>query len=80
VSQFTETMFFNARCSFKGMTTGEPDAPNRQTWTEVHQQARCDARGLAVPDVRRGDAVAVLAGAPSRSPRSRRAVGCAAVV
>ncbi|MDT5187146.1 MAG: fatty-acyl-CoA synthase, partial [Mycobacterium sp.] len=47
MSQFTETMFFNARCSFKGMTTGEPDAPVRHTWTEVHQRARCVAGGLA---------------------------------
>jgi fatty-acyl-CoA synthase len=64
VSQFTETMFFNARCSFKGMTTGEPDAPVRHTWTEVHQRARCVAGGLAASGVGHGDAVAVLAGAP----------------
>ena len=64
MSQFTETMFFNARCSFKGMTTGEPDAPVRHTWTEVHQRARCVAGGLAASGVGHGDAVAVLAGAP----------------
>jgi fatty-acyl-CoA synthase len=57
-------MFFNARCSFKGMTTGEPDAPVRHTWTEVHQRARCVAGGLAASGVGHGDAVAVLAGAP----------------
>jgi fatty-acyl-CoA synthase len=64
VSQFTETMFFNARSSFKGMTTGEPDAPVRHTWAEVHQRARSVAGGLAAGGVGHGDAVAVLAGAP----------------
>ena len=64
MSQFTETMFFNARCSFKGMVTGEPDAPVRHTWAEVHQRARCVAGGLAAAGVGHGDAVAVLAGAP----------------
>ncbi len=64
MSQFTETMFFNARTSLKGMTTGEPDAPVRHTWTEVHRRARCVAGGLAAAGVGHGDAVAVLAGAP----------------
>ena len=64
MSQFTETMFFNARCSLKGMTTGEPDAPVRHTWTEVHQRARQVAGGLAAAGVGHGDAVAMLAGAP----------------
>ncbi|HEY6649626.1 MAG TPA: AMP-binding protein, partial [Mycobacterium sp.] len=64
MSQFTETMYFNARCSLKGMVTGEPDAPVRHTWTEVHQRARHVAGGLADWGVGPGDAVAVLAGAP----------------
>ena len=64
MSQFTETMYFNARCSFKGMTTGEPDLPVRHTWAEVHQRARHIAGGLAASGVGHGDAVAVLAGAP----------------
>ena len=64
VSQFTETMYFNARCSFKGMVTGEPDFPIRHTWAEVHQRARHVAGGLAASGVGHGDAVAVLAGAP----------------
>src|SRR6476620_2810303 len=57
-------MYFNARCSFKGMVTGEPDLPIRHTWAEVHQRARYVAGGLAASGVGPGDAVAVLAGAP----------------
>jgi fatty-acyl-CoA synthase len=64
VSRFTETMFANAQWSINGMTTGEPDAPVRHTWAEVHQRASQVAGGLAKAGVGHGDAVAVLAGAP----------------
>jgi fatty-acyl-CoA synthase len=64
VSRFTETMYANAQSSLKGMTTGEPDAPVRHTWGEVHERARRVAGGLAASGVGHGDAVAVLAGAP----------------
>src|ERR1700736_1244147 len=64
VSRFTETMYTNAQCSPRGMTTGEPDAPVRHTWGEVHERARRIAGGLATSGVGHGDAVAVLAGAP----------------
>ena len=64
MSRFTETMFANARRSRHGMITGEPDAPVRHTWGEVHERARRIAGGLAAAGVARGDAVAVLAGAP----------------
>jgi fatty-acyl-CoA synthase len=57
-------MFANAQWSFKGMVTGEPHAPVRHTWIEVHQRARQVAGGLAAAGVGHGDAVAVLAGAP----------------
>lgn len=57
-------MFANAQSSLKGMNTGEPDAPVRYTWAEVHQQARQVAGGLAAAAIGHGDAVAVLAGAP----------------
>ena len=46
------------------MITGEPDAPVRHTWGEVHERARRIAGGLAAAGVGHGDAVAVLAGAP----------------
>jgi fatty-acyl-CoA synthase len=64
VSRFTETMFHNARSTLQGMVTGEPDAPVRHTWGQVHKRARRVAGGLAAAGVGRGDAVAVLAGAP----------------
>jgi fatty-acyl-CoA synthase len=64
VSTFTETMYRNARWSSKGMVTGEPDAPVRHTWAQVHERARRIAGGLARCGVGHGDAVAVLAGAP----------------
>jgi fatty-acyl-CoA synthase len=64
VSRFTTTMFANAQRSPKGMNTGEPGAPVRHTWAQVHQRARRIAGGLAQAGVGHGDAVAVLAGAP----------------
>ncbi len=64
MSTLTETMYSNARWSLKGMVTGEPDAPVRHTWAEVHESARRIAGGLARSGIGRGDAVAVLAGAP----------------
>ncbi|MEZ0358948.1 fatty acyl-AMP ligase [Mycobacterium sp. SA01] len=64
MSQFTETMLSNAQWSMKGMVTGEPDAPVRHTWAEVHARASRIAGGLAAAGVGHGDAVAVLAGYP----------------
>jgi fatty-acyl-CoA synthase len=64
MSTFTEMMFINARWSLNGMVTGEPGAPIRHTWVQVHQRARHVAGGLAAAGVGHGDAVAVLAGAP----------------
>ena len=64
MSRFTENMFRNAHESTKGMVTGEPHQPVRQTWLEVHQRARRVAGGLAAVGVGHGDAVGVLAGAP----------------
>ncbi|HXO83411.1 MAG TPA: fatty acyl-AMP ligase, partial [Mycobacterium sp.] len=64
MSRFTQTMYDNAQRSLKGMITGEPDAPVRHTWGQVHERARRVAGGLAAAGVRHGDAVAVLAGAP----------------
>jgi acyl-CoA synthetase (AMP-forming)/AMP-acid ligase II len=64
VSRFTETIFGNAQTSINGMVTGEPHAPLRHTWIEVHEQARRIAGGLAFAGVWHGDRVCVLAGAP----------------
>lgn len=64
MSRFTETMYANALSSIKGLNTGEPHAPIRHSWAEVHQRARRIAGGLAASGVGPGDAVAMLAGAP----------------
>jgi fatty-acyl-CoA synthase len=64
VSSFTETMFRNARTSTNGIVTGEPYAPVRHTWAEVHERARRAAGGLAGAGVGHGDRGGVLAGAP----------------
>ncbi|WP_375486566.1 fatty acyl-AMP ligase [uncultured Mycobacterium sp.] len=64
MSRFTDTMYNNAYASSRGMVTGEPRAPVRHTWAEVHEQARRVAGGLARAGVGHGDAVGVLAGAP----------------
>ena len=64
MSTFTETMYSNAKWTLRGMVTGEPDAPVRHTWSEVHERARCIAGGLAGNGIGHGDAVAMLAGAP----------------
>ncbi|OMC12007.1 long-chain fatty acid--CoA ligase [Mycolicibacter heraklionensis] len=64
MSRFTDNMFRSARESSKGMVTGEPHAPVRHTWGEVHERARRIAGGLAAAGVGPGDAVGVLAGAP----------------
>jgi fatty-acyl-CoA synthase len=64
VSRFCDVMYENARASTRGMVTGEPHAPVRHSWGEVHRQARRVAGGLAAAGIGHGDAVAVLAGAP----------------
>ena len=65
MSRFTETMFSNAQRSVNGMITGEPNAPVRHSWAQVHQRSRQVAGGLAAAGVGPGDAVAVLAGVPA---------------
>ena len=64
MSRFTQTMYDSAQSSLKGMVTGEPNAPVRHTWCQVHERARRVAGGLAAAGVGHCDAVAVLAGAP----------------
>ncbi|MDT5299231.1 MAG: fatty-acyl-CoA synthase, partial [Mycobacterium sp.] len=64
MSRFCDVMYENARASTRGMVTGEPHAPVRHSWGEVHRQARRIAGGLAAAGIGHGDALAVLAGAP----------------
>ncbi|RDI52769.1 fatty acyl-AMP ligase [Nocardia mexicana] len=64
MSLFTDEMYATARRTARGLVTGEPDAPRRQGWGEVHRIARRMAGGLARAGIGHGDAVGVLAGMP----------------
>jgi fatty-acyl-CoA synthase len=64
VSRFVEAMLDSAQSSTRGLVTGEPGAPKRLSWGEIHQRARRVAGGLAILGVGPGDRVGVLAGAP----------------
>jgi fatty-acyl-CoA synthase len=64
VSAFTTEMFTAAPVFGKGMVTGEPHAPVRHTWAEVHCTASRMAGSLAKAGVGPGDSVAILAGEP----------------
>lgn len=64
MSRFTDEMYQTAQTSDRGLVTGEPDAPVRQTWGEIHRTARRMAGGLAAAGIGSGDAVGVLAGMP----------------
>ncbi|MFQ6325770.1 fatty acyl-AMP ligase [Nocardia sp. CWNU-33] len=64
MSRFTDEMYATANTSTHGLVTGEPDAPRRQTWGEIHQIARRMAGALAEAGIGHSDAVGVLAGLP----------------
>ncbi|MEE2031614.1 fatty acyl-AMP ligase [Rhodococcus chondri] len=64
MSRFTDEMYATAQSSKRALVTGEPDVPLRQTWGEIHAQARCMAGALADAGIGHGDAVGVLAGLP----------------
>jgi fatty-acyl-CoA synthase len=67
MSRFVDTLVATAAGGGqqRGMVTGEPREPVRRTWAEVHEQARRVAGSLIEGGLRRGSAVAVLAGAPA---------------
>ncbi|QBJ97606.1 long-chain fatty acid--CoA ligase [Rhodococcus sp. ABRD24] len=65
MSKFTDEMYATAATSSQALITGEPDAPLRQEWGEVHRQARCMAGALADAGIGHGDAIGVLAGMPA---------------
>ena len=64
MSRFTDEMYETADRSPHGLVTGEPDAPRRQSWGQIHEQARRMAGALAAADIGHGDAVGILAGNP----------------
>jgi fatty-acyl-CoA synthase len=70
MSRFLATLLDSAARSTRGMTTGEPAAPVRRSWGEVHEQARLRAGALlagadGVPALAPGSSVGVLAGEPA---------------
>lgn len=65
MSRFVDSMLSSAGSSPRSLVTGEPAAPVRFSWGEVHQRARRVAGGLAAVGVGPGDRVGVLAGAPA---------------
>jgi fatty-acyl-CoA synthase len=64
VSRFVDSMLRSAASSSRGLVTGDPGAPVRSTWGEIHQRARRVAGGLAALGVGPGARVGLLAGAP----------------
>lgn len=62
MSRFLAMLLDSAARSSRGMTTGEPEAPVRRTWSQVHETALRMAGGL---DLAPGAAVGVLAGEPA---------------
>jgi fatty-acyl-CoA synthase len=67
MSRFVETMLSTARegGQRRGVTTGEPKAPVRRTWAEVHETAREQAGSLVAGGLAAHDAVALLAADPA---------------
>ncbi|WP_309114878.1 fatty acyl-AMP ligase [Saccharothrix sp.] len=75
MSRFVDTMVATAAsANDRGMTTGEPTAPTRRTWAEVHEEARRMAGALVAGGVAPGEAVAVLAGDPAEIAPAVQAV------
>ncbi|GGK74821.1 fatty acyl-AMP ligase [Mangrovihabitans endophyticus] len=64
MSEFLDRVIVTAARTERGLVTGEPGAPHRQTWAALHRRAREMAAALIADGVRPGDAVAVLAAEP----------------
>ncbi|WP_018683299.1 fatty acyl-AMP ligase [Actinokineospora enzanensis] len=66
MSRFVDTLLDTARArgDRKGITTGEPTAPVRHTWGEIHDRALRMAGALVAGGLDRYGAVAVLATTP----------------
>jgi fatty-acyl-CoA synthase len=65
MSRFVDILLETAGTSDKGIITGEPDAPVRHSWAEVHEGARAMAGALVEGGLAQHSAVAVLAADPA---------------
>ena len=65
MSRFVDILVATAAGSSRGIVTGEPKAPVRQTWAQIHEQARRMAGALVAGGLTPGSAVAVLAAEPA---------------
>jgi fatty-acyl-CoA synthase len=73
MSRFLAMLLDSAARSPRGMTTGEPKAPARRTWPEVHASALRMAGALR-PELDPGSSVGVLAGEPASIAPAAQAV------
>ena len=65
MSRFVDTLLATASGTTRGFVTGEPTAPHRSTWGEVHELATKMAGALVAEGFEPGAAVGVLAGEPA---------------
>ncbi|MER5698841.1 fatty acyl-AMP ligase [Streptomyces mirabilis] len=65
MSQLVDTIVATASATDRGLVTGDPQAPQRQAWAQVHKQARQVAHGLVADGLRPGGSVALLAAEPA---------------
>jgi fatty-acyl-CoA synthase len=65
MSRFVDVLLATAQASDRGVVLGEPAAPARRTWAQVHEQARVMAGGLVEGGLVARSSVAVLAADPA---------------
>ena len=79
MSRFLSMLLDSAARTDHGMTTGEPNAPVRRTWAQVHETALGMAAALragtdVLPGLEPGSSVGVLAGEPATIAPAAQAV------
>lgn len=74
MSRFVDAVVATAARSPQEMITGEPGAPVRRSWGQLHESARRAAASLVEAGLRPGQAVAVLGGDPAEVARVAQAI------